>query len=210
MKGYEYIMITNYVKILDCADVRPGYSSKSAIVNDPGGSLQVITAQHVTKGESYRYVDEHSLLITAPRFYEKYLVTAGDILFMSRGFNNYAVLVEGVPQPAIAPLTFFIIRPKPNVIPEYMVWCLDQDIVKTQLNEIRSGVGTPMIPSSAFKDITIPLPSLAVQKNIASLSKLQRRERKLLQQLAEETERRQQATNRKILSNFDNYKQEQP
>jgi restriction endonuclease S subunit len=203
-------MTTKNVKILDCADVRPGYSAKGAILNEPGGTLQVITAQHVTKGEPYRYVDEHSFLITPPKFYEKYFITSGDILFMSRGSNNYAVLIEEVPQPAIAPLTFFIIRPKQNAIPEYLAWCLNQDIVKAQLKEIRTGVGTPMIPSSAFKNLTIPLPFLAVQKRIAELSRLQTREKILLQQLVGETVRLQQATNRKILSNFNNHKQERP
>jgi restriction endonuclease S subunit len=202
-------MTDKNVSIQECADVNPGFSAKGALVNDPEGSLQIITAQHVTKGEPYRYVDEHSLLIIPTKFYEKYLVKPGDILFMSRGTNNYAVLVEDVPQPAIAPLTFFIIRPKKNVIPEYLAWCLNQDIVKAQLNEIRTGVGTPMIPSSDFKDIAIPLPSLAIQKCIAELSKLQTREKKLLQQLSEETERIQQATNKKILNKFNN-KQERP
>jgi restriction endonuclease S subunit len=195
-------MTVKNVRIQDCADVRPGYSSKGAIVNDPEGSLHVITAQHVTKGEPYRYVAEHSLLIIPPKFYDKYLVLPGDILFMSRGSNNYAVLVEEVPQPAITPLTFFIIRPKQNVISGYLAWCLDQDIVKTQLNEMRTGVGTPMIQSSSFRDITVPLPSLAIQKRIAGLSSLQTREKMLLQQLVGETERLQQATNKKILSNF--------
>jgi len=203
-------MSKNSLRIQECADVRPGYSAKGAIVNESGGILQIITAQHVTKGEPYRYVDGHSLLITPPKFYEKYLVTSGDILFMSRGSNNYAVLVEEVPQPAIAPLTFFIIRPKQNVIPEYLAWCLNQDIVKAQLNEIRTGAGTPMIPSSALRNITIPLPPLAVQKRIADFGRLQTQEKKLLRQLTEETERLQQAANRKILSNFNNNKQELP
>lgn len=190
------------VRIQDCADVRPGFSAKSAIVNDPEGSLQVITAQHVTKGEAYRFSDEHSLLITPPKFYDKYLVTSGDILFMSRGVNNYAVLVESVPNPAIAPLTFFIIRPKQNVMSEYLVWCLNQEMVKAQLNEIRSGAGTPMIPSNAFREISIPLPPLATQKLIAEYGSLQMREKKLLQELVYETERIQQAIGKSILSNL--------
>ena len=41
------------VRIEDCADVRPGFSAKSAIENDPKGTLQVITAQHITKGEVF-------------------------------------------------------------------------------------------------------------------------------------------------------------
>lgn len=193
-------MATTILRIQDCADVRPGYSSKGAIVNDLEGSLQVITAQYVTRGEAYRYKEEHALLITPPKFYEKYIVNPGDILFMSRGINNYAVLVESVPNPTIAPLTFFIIRPKQNVLSEYLVWCLNQEMVKAQLNEMRAGVGTPMIPSREFKELSIPIPSMATQKLIAELGMLQMREKQLLRQLAEETARLHQAIGRELLT----------
>lgn len=195
-------MKTNNVRIQDCVDVRPGYSSKGAILNEPEGSLQVVTAQHVTKGEPYRYVAEHALLITPPKFYEKYLVQPGDILFMSRGANNYAVLVEDVPQPAIAPLTFFILRSKPGVEPGYLAWCFEQEFMKARLNEIRTGAGTPMIPSNALRELTIPLPTLDVQRRIADLGSLQILEKKLLQQLVAETERLNQAIGKQLLSNF--------
>ena len=83
---------------------------------------------------------------------------------MSRGSNNYAVLLEEFPRPAIAPLTFFILKPKPIVNPVYLTWCLNQETVKAKLNEIRTGAGTPMIPRQEFSEIIIPLPPLDVQK----------------------------------------------
>lgn len=189
------------VRIADCADVRPGFSAKSAIENDPQGTLQVITAQHIAKGEVYRYDKDHSLLITPPKFYEKYLVMAGDILFMSRGISNHAVLIESVPDPTIAPLSFFIMKPKKNVLPEYLVWYLNQDMMKGKLNEIRSGAGTPMISSKEFRELSIPLPPLATQKKIAALWRLQMHEKLLLQQLANETDRLNQAIGRSLFSN---------
>lgn len=198
-------MTIKNVRIQYCADVRPGFSAKSAIINEPDGTLQVITAQHVTKGEPYRYSEEHTLLITPPKFYDKYLVTAGDILFMSRGANNYAVVVESVPNPTIAPLTFFIIRPKQNVLSEYLAWYLNQEMAKAKLNEIRAGAGTPMIPSNAFREISIPLPPLATQKQIAKLGTLQMREKHLLQQMVDETDRLQQAIGKTLLSNMTNH-----
>ena len=41
--------------IKDCTEVLPGFSAKGAIVDEPGGTLQVITAQHLTSGEPYHY-----------------------------------------------------------------------------------------------------------------------------------------------------------
>ncbi len=198
-------MKIKHVKIEDCADVRPGFSAKGAILNDPEGTLQVITAQHITRGEAYRYNENHSLLISPPKFYEKYLVAPGDILFMSRGMSNYAVLIESVPDPTIAPLSFFIIKVKKNVLPEYLVWYLNQDMMKAKLNEIRAGAGTPMIPSREFRDLFIPLPAVTLQKNIAELGQLQIREKQLLKQLVDETDRLHQAIGKSLLLNSDQH-----
>jgi len=201
-------MTVKFLRIKECAEVRPGYSAKSAIVHDPAGSLQVITAPHLTRGESYRYDEGHKFLITPPRFSNKYLVAPGDILFMSRGANNYAVPIAEIPHPAIAPLTFFILKPKTNVVPGYLAWCLNQEPIKVRLNEIRTGAGTPMIPRREFEEITIPLPPLAAQQHIATLAELQAKEKKLLEQLVEETERLQVTIGKQILYNLTTSKQE--
>lgn len=189
--------------------MQPGYSSKGALVHEPEGTLQVITAQHLTKGEPYRYIDDHRLLIRPPKFYDKYLVSPGDLLFMSRGANNYAVLIESVPQPAIAPLTFFIIKPRLDmIISEYLAWCFEQDNVKAQLNELRTGAGTPMIPSSGFRELELYLPELEIQHKVALLAQHQRREKQLLQLLTSETDRLHQLAGRKLVSGFDNHRKE--
>lgn len=196
------------VRIIDCAEVRPGFSAKGAIVNESGGTLQVVTAHHLTKGVPYRYREEHKLLIVPPRSVEKYLVEPGDILFMSRGSNNYAVLLEEVSRPAIAPLTFYILKPKSNAVPAYLAWCINQELVKAKLNEMRTGAGTPMIPRQEFGEIAIPLPPLATQKRIATLAALQAKEKALLQQLVEETERLHLLSGKQLLSHMINSKQE--
>lgn len=187
-------------RIKDCAEVLSGFSAKGAIIDEPGGTVQVITAQHLSKGEPYRYREEDKLRISLPRVSGKYLLEFGDILFMSRGPKNYAVLLEEFPRPAIAPLTFFILRPKPNIIPAYLAWCLNQEPVKVQLNEIRTGAGTPMIPRQDFGEMTVPLPSTAMQKRIAAIGYLQSRETSLLRELMKETEHLQRLTGQTLLN----------
>jgi hypothetical protein len=182
-----------------CAEVQSGYSFKGAVADEPGGTLQVITAQHLDKDEPYRYREEHRLRIVPSRSCEKYLVNPGDILFMSRGAANYPVLIEMTP-PAIAPLSFFIIKPRVHVLPQYLAWCLGQEPFKDRLNEIRTGAGTPMIPSSEFKNLTIPLPPLEVQQRIAKLAALQVQEKALFRQLMNESGRLQQLAGKRIFS----------
>jgi restriction endonuclease S subunit len=201
-------MTTKLIPIKECAEVLPGFSAKGAIIAESGGTIQVLTAQHLTKGEPYRYQKEHKLLIHPPRSSEKYLLNPGDILIMSRGSNNYSVLLEELSGPTIAPLTFFILKPKPNIFPAYLAWCLNQEMVRAKLNEIRTGAGTPMIPRPEFSEIQIPVPAIAIQRKIADLAAMQFKEKDLLKKLAEETDRLHRITGQHILSSLSTSKKE--
>ena len=162
-------MKADLIALKECAEVLPGFSTKGALVHDPAGTHQVIVAKHITAGKPYRFIEAHELRIRPERTVDKYLLNPGDILFMSRGVGNYSVLLEKFPQPAIAPSTFYLLKPKENIYPAYLSWCLNQRPFQAQLKTIRTGAGTPMIPRKEFVGIRIYLPSLEVQKKIASL-----------------------------------------
>lgn len=182
-------MSNNLYSLSQCAVVSSGFSTKGAVEHDPDGTHQVIMSKHLVAGEAYRYLDEHELRIVPHGNIEKYLLQPGDILFMSRGANNYTVLLESFPQPAIAPSTFYVLRPRKGVDPAYLAWCLAQQPTLAYFSEIRTGASTPMIPRPEFSALMIPLPSMNTQKSIAQLAALQGREKSLSRQLIDETER---------------------
>lgn len=182
-------MKAQLVQIGDCAAVLPGFSTKGALVDEPGGTHQVIMAKHLTKGVPYVYDESHRLRINPDRDMSKYVLEPGDILFMSRGTGSYAVILETLYHPSIAPSTFFVLKPQPHVVPAYLVWCLEQPAIQSSLGQMRTGAGTPMIPRQGFAAIQIPLPEKELQRRIADLWRLQRREARLRQELSEETGR---------------------
>ncbi len=177
------------VKIKDIAEVLPGFSTKGAIKNEPGGTHQVIMARHLTKDKPHKYIEEHHLRITPERNVDKYTLHPGDILFMSRGSKNLAYLLESFPEPAIAPSTFYILKPQEGVVPGYLSWCINQIAIQVQLNELRTGAGAPMIPRQGFMDVWIPLPDLENQKKFAELAALLSEEYSLRKNILEETEK---------------------
>lgn len=182
-------MKTQIIRIMDCADVLPGFSTQGALRDEPGGTHQVVMGKHLTQGEPYTYKEEDRLRITPDRDVSKYVLKHGDILYMSRGLTTYPVLIESVPEPTAAPSTFFILKPRPNIVPAYLVWCLEQPLAEALLAAMRTGAGSPTIPRKGFMEITIPLPSIASQHRIADLWRLQNRERHLRQQLLYESTR---------------------
>jgi len=184
-------MKTQIVRIMDCAEVLPGFSTQGALRGEPDGDWQVVMGKHVTQGEPYVYKEDDKLRITSGRDLSRYVLRQGDILFMARGANNYPVLIESVPGKTVAPATFFILTPRPNIVPRFLVWCLEQVQTESLINSMRTGAGTPTIPRKGFEEIEIPLPDMSTQHLIAKLWSLQHLERKLQLQLLEESNKLQ-------------------
>jgi len=181
-------MKTRIVPIKSCADVLPGFSIKTSITHDPDGTHQVILARHLPDFGPYEYRKEHELRIIPERPPEKYLVSGGDILFMSRGTYNRAVLLNAVPNPTLATASFYIIKPGEMVDPGYMAWCLNQEPLQLKIAEIRTGAGTPLVPRADFSQIRIILPPVEEQRKITEIGKLMVHEKELANMMLERIE----------------------
>jgi hypothetical protein len=190
-------MATKHLTIGEVATVLPGYAVKGRVEHDPAGCCQVILGKHLVPGQPYRYSPAHELRITPRRGTERYLVVPGDVLLASRGAANYTVEVKDVPDQTIAPATFYVLRPRVDLLtaihPGYLAWVLEQAPTQAQIAQIRTGAATPIIQRDELNGVTIPFPPLAEQRRIAALAALVQRERDLLRQLDEATQRKHQA-----------------
>lgn len=181
------IMSTQVTKISDCAEILPGYSLQVRAEHEPGGSHQVLMGKHLTNVDIYRYSEQHKLHLAPSRSVRKYRVRRGDVLFVSRGVRNHAVLLESVPEKTIASATFYILHPHENIDPGYLAWCLNQAPIQARIAQVRTGAGTPIVQRKIFADIKIPVPSMDKQKQLATLGNLMTQEQQLQQKLVAET-----------------------
>jgi len=122
-------------RIADCAEILPGYALKVRMEHEPEGTHQIILGKHLSGGSPYRYNTEHELRITPKGPVDKYRVSAGDVLFVSRGSQNHAVKVESVPDTAVASATFYILRTHDGIDAGYLAWCLNQAPVQAQIGQ---------------------------------------------------------------------------
>ena len=196
-------MKTKTVPIKACADVLPGFSIKTSISHDPNGTHQIILAKHLPDNFPYEYKKEHELRITPERPSEKYIVSSGDILFMSRGSFNRAILLGAVPTPTLATASFYIIKPKEMVEPAYMAWCLNQEPFQLKISEIRTGAGTPLVPRVDFSQIPIILPPIEEQRRINKIIKLVSHEKRLANSMLEKIELKHRLLGKKILNRLE-------
>lgn len=186
-------------KLSDCAEVLPGYSLKARAEHEPEGTHQVIMAKHIPDGMAYEYCDHHKLLITPKGSTEKYEVNSGDVLFISRGTRNQAVVVNAVPEQTIASATLYILRVKHGIDPAYLAWALNQSPVQSQIAQVRTGAGTPIVQRKLIGELQIPVPSLEKQKHIAEIGKLMMQEKSLNRELVELVNLKQNLVGQRLL-----------
>jgi len=172
-------------KIKEVADIQLGYQFRKKIEPVKDGTNWVIQIRdfdenHILNKEFISYVK-----IDAPT--EKYLINKGDILFLSRGHRNWAAPISDELTATVAVSHFFVIRPKNhNVLPEYLAWYINQTPAQAYLcNIARRGTHMPLIPLSAFSELTVALPDIETQRKIVEINKLMEKENNVLSSLQE-------------------------
>ena len=117
---------------------------------------------------------------------ERYLVSQGDVLFLSRGQRTYAVPVLQALENTVASYYFYILRPDADhVNPEYLAWFINQPTAQACLERIQQGSYIKIIPKSAFEELEVVLPSLATQRAIVELERLRQKEIYIMSRLVQ-------------------------
>lgn len=105
----------------------------------------------------------------------------GDILIVGRGAHRTAVLVEDPPPRTVADRTFFVARPDvEQVEPAFLAWYVNERRAQNYLQSHSRGTNIQAIKKSALARLPVQLPSLDMQKRIADIQALVRREQQLL------------------------------
>ena len=121
---------------------------------------------------------------------ERYLVSQGDVLFLSRGQRTYAVPVLQALENTVASYYFYILRPDADhVDPEYLAWFINQPTAQACLERLQRGSHIKIIPKSAFEELEVVLPPLATQRAIVELERLRQREVYIMSRLVQARKR---------------------
>ena len=167
--------------------------------HDPEGTHQLILTRQLTDGIPYAFDPGHELRIVPHTHPDLYEVQAGDVLFMSRGDRNRAWVIERAYKPSIAPVSFYILRPRQGLVGGYLAWYLNQQPAQAAIGKMRTGAGTPLIQREPFKALDVVVPAIDRQREVAALGVLLARERDLRQRLADATGRAHAALGANII-----------
>jgi hypothetical protein len=173
------------MKLSKIAIIHSGYISRKRIEQQEDGSHFLLQARGV---DAFRFVYGDGLNPFNPVLSRgDCILKKGDILFMARGTRNFSVILQNIPEPALAATCFFIIRvSKKDVLNDYLWWYLNQEPAEHYFhNQSGRGVHMPVVRRSVLENIDIPVPSPDVQKKIVELDVLMREEGELLNTLTQ-------------------------
>ena len=155
---------------------------------DPEGRFKDVVLE---RGGIAPYVWSGSLYqVTPSGGADRYLVNEGDVLFLSRGQRPHAVSIAEPLENAVAAYYFYILRTDPtHVLPEYLVWFINQPKAQSYLERRQRGSHIKMIPKAAFEELEVAIPPLATQRIIVELERLRQKEEHTMNRLADARKR---------------------
>ena len=174
-------------KLSEIVEVRSGYQVRK-VSDDSAGTHYYLQVSDFNEDRTL-INSENMQMISPPRNAEDYELQEGDVVFLSKGQNNFSFAIRSLPKPAIAASYFFVLKPKVEIESEYLSWFLNSDFSKNEILKVRSsGTHMPTITVSQFLNISIPVPDLKTQQLIAEISKLSMKQQRLLKELSKKKE----------------------
>jgi restriction endonuclease S subunit len=162
----------------EISEIIAGYTFREALKSDPRGETQVLLAKNINDDGSINYPELIRVNLTLPR--TNAFITKNDVLLSSRGVFRAGVFVKE-PEGIIAASSLFILKIKDkNVLPKYLSIYLNSEAGQNSIQKILTGSTIKTILRGALEELSIPVPSLAIQKMIIEISDNWQEREKLL------------------------------
>lgn len=177
------------LKLKDIASIRVGYHTRGKIEPDPKGKFPILQIKNLK--EDHTFNPDDLIMIDPGRNVNDFIIKKKDILFLSRGWRNFAFMVDTTAHNVIAAYYFYIVRiENQSILPEYLTWYINQAPARNYIKTMaRQGSAIPIVPKSAIENLPVEIPSLDIQRKIMELDSLYLRERQILEQISKAREK---------------------
>ena len=173
-------------KLKHIAKITTGFTFRSRIEVSIEGNVKVIQMKDLGKDN----IVHPKGCIVIEQFNQKHdlkchhFVLKGDIIFRSRGQTNTAALLNEHSANTIVAAPLYIVRPEKDlVVPEYLLWWINQRTSQAYLSSRSMGTMLKMVSKQSLEELEIHLPSLKQQRIIADIFKLSMQEQQILEKI---------------------------
>lgn len=114
-------------------------------------------------------------------FRNRSFVSAGDVVFRSRGERNTTFALDArFGEAAVAVLPLFALRPTMDVIlPKHLAWAMNQPPAQCHFDSFTRGTSLRMVPRTSLDEFDLDVPDIERQPKIVAPGALAERERAL-------------------------------
>ncbi|MCB2226712.1 MAG: hypothetical protein KQH53_08540 [Desulfarculaceae bacterium] len=125
----------------------------------------------------------------------------GDVLFLMRGRNNFAVHIAHVPSQAVCSPQFMLLRVKldSGLLPEFLAWQINQIPAQKCLHMASEGTLQTSIRRGELEHLPLVVPPIVVQKTVVQLDQVARQEAGIYRELIANRQRMMHAVAKKVL-----------
>lgn len=166
------------MKVADVAKVYQGITL-SRIKN-----IDVETEKHLI----YSFLDEEENYIQIPidnQSKSQIPITRKDMILLNLT-SHRASIIEEDEEGMVVPSTFMVLIPNGRVMPEYLEWYINESTdFKRNIELIKQGSIIQIIPIQQFKEMDINIASLHLQEKIGNMSKLIKKNKRLVEEKEE-------------------------
>tara|TARA_R110002072_G_scaffold249366_2_gene408311 strand:- start:1992 stop:2579 length:588 start_codon:yes stop_codon:yes gene_type:complete len=177
--------IVNLKSILSYRGLSSGYSFRGKIKHIHNGGVRVIQLKDFE--DNYTSLGDDCYLVDSDKIKNKYYLEVGDVLFTSKGTNNFALVFKEIDNiPTIASSAIFVIKVDRNKAnPDFVAWYINQSKVQNYFKTNEAGTYNTSINKTTLEETPIVLPELEVQNNIAKIANLHNQELALSNKIIE-------------------------
>lgn len=170
------------LELKDIGTISCGVSFRSRVETTSHGNVRLIQMKDLGDDNLVNLSSTVSVYLPNPKDYQ--FVRCGDILFRSRGQRTTAALLDRDSEQTVVAAPLLRIRPDTSrVIPEYLVWYINQTASQAYLTSRSEGTVVNMISKKELEKLEIRLPSIERQRTIIRFFKLAEREQFLLNEI---------------------------
>lgn len=171
------------IPLKEITEIKTGYPFREKIVHQEDGAYGVVQIRDIDKDGQLTLNSISKVNMEAPAAH--YIGRAGDVLLQNRGVRGVAAVLPAKLPALIICNHFFIMRPSPNVLPEYIAWYLNSPAGQGYIQSHRRGSYIPMIPKEGLSEMSVIVPPLDVQRRMVELDRLARLESGLVRRIAD-------------------------
>ena len=182
------------IVLKNIAEIFSGHTVRGRVESDPSGEVYAIQLKDLAK--HYSEITDFPHQIKLSGVPKNQILQKGDILFVSKGANNFA-LVFDKDYPAIAISVFFVLRiTDKKVDPYFLAWYINQEKAQGYLHTGKEGTMITNINKATLENIPVDVPIIKKQKSIVEMNKLWLKEIEITEAIIDKKKR--------VINNFFN------